>query len=201
MSVDAAHNEGLNAMYARALEEVSDRLHDLRRVEREDVGLAAVALALAVACSWVFAPLALPLLVGGAVIGVRGLRALWLRSDVVEQLTWNRDAYVLPEVRKRAAREATFKRRHQFAAVLRGTLNEPLLGSEDRLGALRGELEDLATELDDERLAFDPAAAVLCASMLSDFEESPLLDPRMPDELLRSRLRQIRAGFSPRQRP
>ena len=129
------------------------------------------------------------------------LHALWLRSDVVEQLTWNRDAYVLPEVRKRATREATFKRRHQFAAVLRGTLNEPLLGSQDRLGALRGELEDLATELDDERLAFDPAAAVLCASMLSDFEESPLLNPRMPDELLRSRLRQIRAGFSPRQRP
>ena len=57
------------------------------------------------------------------------------------------------------------------------------------------ELEALACELEDEELALDPACAVACMRLLSDVSESPLLNPALPPELLRSRVRQIRSGF------
>jgi hypothetical protein len=57
------------------------------------------------------------------------------------------------------------------------------------------ELEALALELDDEALTLDPACAVVCMRLLADGAESPLLNPGLPAEDVRSRLRQIRAGF------
>jgi hypothetical protein len=61
------------------------------------------------------------------------------------------------------------------------------------------ELEALASELEDDELALDPACAVACMRLLSDLSASPLLNPALPPEELRSRVRQIRSGFEARQ--
>lgn len=56
-------------MHARAVEEAAARLHDLRHAEWEGLGVGALALGLAVAATQVHPPLALPLFLGGLVVG------------------------------------------------------------------------------------------------------------------------------------
>ena len=81
---------------------------------------------------------------------------------------------------------------------IRGWLGEPDGGSlEARIRPAAAELEALASELTDGGLELDPACAVACRRLLSDLGESPLLNAARPPEELRSRVRQIRAGFRP----
>jgi hypothetical protein len=182
-------------MYARAVDDAAQRLRALRRQEREDLGLAALALSFAVVAAEVRPAFAAPLFIGGLAVGALGLRALWRRWDLVERLSGERDAYVIPEVFAHAAREAAIDRRQSFAAVIRSHLTQPGLVTEPRVLAAADELEALACELDDSTLALDPAAAVACMRLLSDLGESPLLNQAMPPEDLRARVRQIRSGF------
>jgi hypothetical protein len=174
-------------MYARAVEDAEVRIRELRREEYRDLGLAAVSL--------VHPPLALPLLVGGLAVGILGLRALWRRWDLLERLAGDHDAYVITEVLEHAAREATPERRRVYAAAIRSRLNEASLLSRGRITAVARQLEALASELGDDKLELDPAAAVACARLLEDYAESPLLNPDLPPDELRSRVCQIRAGF------
>lgn len=88
------------------------------------------------------------------------------------------------------------ERRHSFAALIRGTLRRPAPAFEARVIAVAEELEALASDLDDEELALDPASAVACMRLVSDLAGSPLLNPALPPEELRSRVVQIRSGFS-----
>jgi hypothetical protein len=86
------------------------------------------------------------------------------------------------------------ERRHTFAALIRSILAQPGLAVEARvIPAAEGAL---ACELDDGELAFDPACGVACARLLSDLAESPLLNAALLPEELRSRVHQIRAGFT-----
>jgi hypothetical protein len=181
-------------MYARAVEDAATRLRDLRREEWEDLGLAALALAFAVAATHVHPAFALPLFVGGLAVGARGVRALWRRWDLIERLAGERDAYVISEVLAHASRETTMERRRTFAALIRSSLSEPV---EARGSAAAEELEALASELEDGELALDPASAVACTRLLSDVVGSPLLNLALTSEELRSRVRQIRSGFRP----
>ncbi|MGZ8782133.1 MAG: hypothetical protein ACXWZB_01400 [Gaiellaceae bacterium] len=182
-------------MYARAIEEASSRLDDLRREEWEDLGLAALAMSLALAATQALPALAVPLFLGGVVVAARGLRALWRRWDLVDRLVGESDAYLIPEVRARAEREATAERRHAYAARLRGELQQTRLVYRDRVTPAAEEMEALARQLEDERLALDPACAVACMRLVSDPSVSPLLNAELPAEELRSRVRQIRSGF------
>ena len=182
-------------MYARAVDEASARLRELRQEEWDDLGLAALALALAVAATQVHAALAVPLFLGALAVGAFGMRALWRRWDLLERLAGERDAYVISEVLAFASREATMERRHSFAALIRGRLRAPIEG---RVIAAAEEFEALASELDDDELALDPAGAVACMRLLSDLAESPLLNSALPPEDLRARVRQIRSRFRPR---
>jgi hypothetical protein len=168
----------------------------LRREKREDFGLAATTLVLAVVATEVRPALAVPLFVGGLAVGALGLRALWRHWDLVERLSGERAAYVIPEVLAYATREAELDRRQTFAALIRSRVREPGLDGE-RVVAAAEELEALACELDDHALALDPAAAVACMRLLTDLGGSPLLNSALPPEDLRSRVRQIRAGFVP----
>jgi hypothetical protein len=183
-------------MYARAVDDAASRLRELRHEEWEDLILAALALGLAVAATQILPPLALPLLLGGLAVGIRGVRALWRRWDLVERLAGERDAHVLPEVLERASREATMERRQTYAALIRTRLGQPAVVCEARLSAVADELEALASELEDDALVLEPASAVACAHLLSDVKESPLLNPALPPALLRSHVQQIRSGFS-----
>ena len=185
-------------MYARAIDDAEERLHTLRQEECGDLGVAAFALGLAVVVTQVHPELALPLFVGGLGVGVLGLRAALLRWELVERLAGDRDALVIPEVLAHASREATMERRRTFAAMLRRELPLSRRVADARLAAVADELEALACELEDDALALDPVAAVVCFRLLSDVPQSPLLNSGASGEELRSRIRQIRAGFEPR---
>jgi hypothetical protein len=183
-------------MYARAVEEGAARLRALRHEEWEDLGLGAVTIALAVTATQVWPELALPLFVAGVVVGAKGVRAAWRRWDLVDRLAGHIDAYVIPEVLAYASRHTSMERRRTFANFLRSRL----LANDVRIAAVAHELEALATELEDDSLALDPAAAVATMRLLSE-PESPLLDRAAPTEELRSHIRRIRSGFKPRPLP
>ena len=185
-------------MYARRVDEASEQLRELRHEEWGDLGLGALALGLAVAAAEVRPALAVPLFLGGLFVGGRGMKALLRRSELVEWLAGERDAYAIPEVLAWASREATMERRQRYAALLRDTLERPGLLYEARVLAAAEELEALASELDDEELEHDPACAVACTRLLSDVAASPLLNSTLPPEDLRSRVVQIRSGFKAR---
>jgi hypothetical protein len=183
-------------MHARAVDEGAARLRTLRHEQWEDLGLGAAAIALAVGATHVQPQLAVPLFVGGLAVGVKGVRAAWRRWDLVDRLAGDGDAHVLPEVLAYASRQASMDRRRTFASLLRSRL----LTGDARIAAVAQELEELAVELEDDSLALDPVAAIASMRLLSD-PESPLLDRAAPAEELRSRVRQIRAGFEPGRAP
>jgi hypothetical protein len=184
-------------MYARALDDASARLVELRRDERGDLGLAAATLALALVASEVHPPFALPLLLGAVVVGALGIRALWRRCDLIESLAGESDAYVIAEVLVYARREATMERRRYLAARLRGLLADPGVACRPFALFVGDDLEALASELDDATLALDHASAVACRRLVCDPAESPLLNPSLPLESLQSRISRIRSGFTP----
>ena len=105
---------------------------------------------------------------------------------------------MIPEVLAYAAREAKVDRRHTYAALIRGELQQTRLAYADRVMLAADELQALACELEDDELVLDPACAVARMRLLSDVSESPLLNTTLPPELLRSRVRQIRSGFEAR---
>jgi hypothetical protein len=182
-------------VYARAVDQADARLRELRQEERGELGLAAAALAASLISTEVLPELTAPLFIGGLILGVLGLRTLWRRWDLLERLSGDRDAHVISEVRALAAREATMERRQSFAALIRLKIREAELCSDVRLLAVAGELEALASELEDADLTIDAAAAVACARLLSDVAQSPLLNRTLPAEDLRSRVMQIRSGL------
>lgn len=184
-------------MYARAVDDAAQRLRTLRQEECSDLGLAVVALGLAVAVTQVHPPLAAPLFLGGLTVGMLGLRALWRRWDLVERLAGERDAHVIPEVLAYARREATMDRRRTFAAIIRSELPRPGRVVDARVATVADELEALARELEDEALTLDPVCAVACMRLFSDVAESPLFNRAVPATELRSRICQIRNGLAP----
>jgi hypothetical protein len=184
-------------VYARAVDDAGAQLRLLRQEARGGLGLAGFALGLALGASHVRPTLALPLFVGALGVGALGIRALWRRWDLVERLAGERDAYVIPEVKAYASREATMERRQSFAALIRGRLPQPGVIVEPRIAVVADELEALAAELEDVALVLDPALAVACMRLLSDLAESPLLNRAMSPEDLRSRVRRIRSGLRP----
>jgi hypothetical protein len=187
-------------MYARAVDEAAQRLRDLRREEWEDILLAAFAVGLALAATALRPSLAMPLFLGGVCAAVLGVRALWRRWDLVERLAGERDAHTIAEVRSFAASHATLDRRRSYAALIRARLAPSAAASEPLAAAAADELVALACELEDADLDLDPACAVACRRLLTDLVESPLLNPALPPEELRSHVRRIRAGFEPRAR-
>jgi hypothetical protein len=185
-------------MYARAVDEADARLRELRLEGWEDLGLGALTLGLAIAATQVRPSLAMPLFLGGLAIGIRGMRALWRRWDLVDRLAADRDAYVISEVLEYVSREATMERRQSLAASIRWTLRHPDTQLEAHVSTAAGELEALALELEDGELELDPACALACSRFLHDSMESPLLNSARSPEELRSRIRKIRAGFTRR---
>ena len=183
-------------MYARAVDDAHARLRELRREEWEGFALGGVVLALALTATQVRPEVAMPLFLGGLYAWGRGMKALVQRSALVEQLAGDRDAYVIPDVLDYAAREATLDRRHSCAVMLRGRLVEPGAIFEERIRLARGDLEALVSELEDADLDLAPASAVACVRLLSELEQTPLLNPAPPPDELRSRVRQIRSGFT-----
>jgi hypothetical protein len=184
-------------MYARAVDDAATRLRELRVERRDELGVAGLALVLAVVAAEIRPALAVPLLAGGLAVGALGIRSLWRRWELLERLAAERDAYEISEVRAYASSHATPARRRSCAGLIRNWLQRPGLVYEARVAVAADELEALAADLDDASLALDPACAVACVRLLTDVEGSPLLNQALPPEELRCRVRQIRSGFGP----
>jgi hypothetical protein len=183
-------------MVARAVEDAGHRLQDLRREEWEDGAVAAAAFVLAVAASSLRPALALPLFFGGLVLAGRAVRAGWRRWDLVDRLLVERDAYVIPEVRVRAEREATMTNRRSLSRAIRAGLE---VADNLRIAASADELAALAEALADPQLELDPACAAACSRLLTDEVTSLPVNSPLPAGEVRSRLVQIRSGFRPRE--
>ena len=179
-------------MVARAVEDAGRRLHDLRREELEDGLVAAAAFVLAIAASAVRPEFAVPLLVGSLFVLGRAVLAGSRRSDLLERLVVERDAYSIPEVRTRAEHGAGMANRRWLSRAIRSRLE---LSEDPRIVANADQFAELAKELVDPLLALDPACAASCRRLLTDDVESPLLNPAFPAEDVRSQLAQIRCGF------
>jgi hypothetical protein len=184
-------------MHARSVEELEGRLVGMRQDERQELALSGVALGASLAATVLYPPLALPLFVGGVVVGVLGIRALWRRWDLVDRLADDRDAYVLADVLAYAARDATTERRHSSAELIRSWLRTEH-GCDARIAAAAVELAALADDLDDRALELDPACAVACRRLLRDYDVSPLFSSALPPEDVQASIARIRAGFTPR---
>ena len=182
-------------MYARAVEESEGELHELRLAQWECFGLAALFLGSSFAASFINSSLTLPLLIGGLTATVLGVGAAYRRWDLIDQISGERDAYLIDAIRARALQEATRDRRHDLAIRLRLILAAPGSRIDKRVAGARVELDALALDLDDEELLLDPAAAVACARLLTDPVNSPLFDAAGLPEDVRSRVVQIRSGF------
>ena len=177
-------------MDARAVERAELELHELKLRGLSDFGVAVVALGAAVVGSSVLPPLAMPLLLGGLGVGVLGVRALVQHYLLVEDLAVDPDAYLIPEVRRVALRTASLEHRRQLAASIRHALNTSTWGPCPCVDSNRDLLGELATALEDDRLAFDPASAVALDRLLTGGERN-LYSPDLPADELRSRLRRI----------
>jgi hypothetical protein len=185
-------------MYARAVEDAGARLRELRRDEWHELGLAGVALGLAIGATEYAPSLALPLFIGGLAVGVLGIRTLWRHWDLVDRLADEPDAYEIAEVLAYASREATMERRRTSAVLIRHHLESTCTSHPGRCDYARDELVALADDLEDEALDLSPAAAVACSRLLHEPAESPLLNPALPTNRLQSSVARIRSGFTPR---
>ena len=183
-------------MYARAVDEAGTRLRELHDEERHDLALAGVALGLAIGATEYTPSLAVPLLLGGLALGMLGIRALWRHWDLVDRLADEPDAYAIPEVLAYASRQTTMECRRRYAALIHEHLASTYTARSGRLDTAADELVALADELEDEALELSPACAVVCSRLFSEPTESPLLNPELPKDELRSRACRVRSGFT-----
>lgn len=182
-------------MYARAVDDAGTRLRELRNEEWDDHALAGAALGLAMGATEYAPPLALPFFVGGLALGLLGIRALWRHWDLVDRLADEPAAYAIPEVLASALRETTRGRRQRYAALIRHHLEPTTTSRSMRLDDAAEELAALADEFEDEALELSPAGTVACSRLVSEPTQSPLLNPALPQDELRSSAHR-RVGFT-----
>jgi hypothetical protein len=187
-------------MYARAVDDAGKHLRELRRDEWNELGLAGVALGLAIGATEYAPSLALPLLIGGLAIGLLGIQALWRHWDLVDRLADDPDAYAIDEILTYASRETTMESRRRSATLIRHYLEPMCTSRPGGFDHARDELATLADELEDEVLELSPACAVACSRLLSE-PTSPLLNPALSQDALRSSVARIRSGFTCREAP
>jgi hypothetical protein len=186
---DTLRGEEHSVMDARAVDDAARRLADLRGAAGSELAAGLLALGLAVAASFAWRPLAVPLLVGGMLVTATGAVALVRQRLLVEELAVDRDAQAIPEVRSYALALLRPSSRRQLAGALRS--------EKWRHQGLAEELEALASELEDGRLALDPACAAACSLLVTD-GAGPLVNPARPPEDLRAAILHIRSGFEER---
>ncbi len=182
---------------ARMVEQVQERLAELRRVGLEYLLAAGGLASLALAATHLRPDFVLPL-AAGTVAGVAfGLRALTKRQDLIDLLASDRDAQAIPPIRAYAEQLSSRAQRRRVAAELRGLLLRAEQGElpfQCRIRACSGELRELADQLDSD-LDLDPTAAVECVRLVDDGMRSPLFGAETTAADLHSRLLRLLSGF------
>ena len=164
-------------MTARQIDDATERLRDLRLRGTEELAVGATALVIALAATQLRPALAAPLLAGAVVVSFLGVVALVRRSFLIEDLAAERDAYVIPAVRRFGRRAVSPPHRRLLAGKLRAS----------RLEAACPELDELIADLEDDSLRWEPSAAVALERWLDE--------PPGSDADARARLRSVLAGF------
>jgi hypothetical protein len=182
---------------ARRVERLGAELGELRALTLDHLAVAGTVAVAVIAATRLAPSLVLPLLVGGAASAAFATRAAVRRHRLIDELAVERDAYLISEVRCAALRAASRERRRRAAAVIRADLDASGVRS-GPVEAHRAELEALVAALLDERLAFDPAAAVALDRMLGD-GVAPVIGAAEPVEDVRARLLRILNGFDDRE--
>ena len=122
--------------------------------------------------------------------------------DRLRELATQRDAYVLPEVRRFGASLTTQKQRLAVARSIAALLRESSTGDSifllDRVVAHAPALAAIGSALADSSVSVEPAAVASLQQLLTDGSGSPLLNPELNPELLERTLRLILAGIEPR---
>lgn len=194
-------------MDARSVEVVEREL-GLRRLEMFVNGaLAVVSGALAGAAEGFQPRLVLVFGIGAGCAFALAVVAVVRRRDLIRRVALEREAYVIPAVRRYGFGLTTPRRRKLLARSLRSLSDEAQSAFvvRDRVVAFRRELEELAAAFERCGSEVDPISAVACLCLLTDGGLSPLLNPALPVEDLRSALERIRGGIgcppSARDRP
>jgi hypothetical protein len=182
---------------ARDIESAERNLHELRVEEWSDLALAATVVAASLVATVAYPAFVAPLFLGGVVVAVLAGRAFFRRLDLVDTLMLDRDAYAIPEIRRQANRAASMESRRELAAAI-GQRLTPVPGYplNPRVAAVADDLRSLADELEDETLSLEPGCAVLCVQLLKYGDANPLINELITIQELRSRILQVRAGFT-----
>jgi hypothetical protein len=179
-------------MSARDVEQLGRRLRDLNERAAGELALAGVAFVLALLATELRPDLVVPLLAGAVGLTALGIVAFVRSHLLVEDAAADRDAYLLPAVRRFGERAASPGHRRELAAwIRRAVAVSPELASR-RVDENRAALEELRDDLERPDLPLEPACAVALDRLLQD---GGLYDGDLPAEELRSRLTQILAGF------
>jgi hypothetical protein len=177
----------LEAMTARAVQQLEARLDDLRRVGWARLGTAAAAALLAAPAHMLEPALSVALAAGSFVLAMLAVRAFVDRCDLIDSVATDRDALAVAAVRGRAERIAAPQELARTAATLRRLADRE---SDSRLVACRPELLELADAL--STAPPERAVAVACVRFV-ETSESALFDVRVTGVELRSELRHLLA--------
>ena len=102
----------------------------------------------------------MPFFVGGLFVISRLVVIGWRRWDLLDRLVCERDAYTIPAVRARGAEFATMDARRSLSSSIHWRLE---LAENPRIAVAAEEFAELADELLDPELEFDPVCAAACS--------------------------------------
>ena len=192
-------------MDAHSVDRAAHKLASLKRLAQER-------LAVAVEAALIVGPMSLVDLRLGIAIGVGALFELVLvlnssaqRGSLIASLALDRNAYLLPDVRRYGESLTTMANRRAVARSIASMLRDAgrsRLGVElvDRVTAQAPALAALGCALKDPETVVEPTAMAAFAQLLTDGRMSPLLNPKLPARELELALAGIHAGvISPAQ--
>jgi hypothetical protein len=189
----------VETVIARALDDAAARIRHTRRRSSESLVLAAFAAAWAGLAAVTNTRLAVALGVG---VAFELAAAVWFaltRRGLIAGLAVEPDAYVLPEVRAYGAQIAGPRPRRDLAVGIRKMVREAVrpdsLYLGERVQRYARDLEALAHDLTAPGVRVHPASVAACRRFLSEAAESPLYNPRLPEDDIPRILRRIRAGI------
>lgn len=187
-------------MHERALEEAASELDRRRRRGFQAATLALSATLTAGIAALFSLPLAAALGAGAFLEALLAAVEASRRRELVARLALEPAAYALPTVAAYGARAAQVRQRARLAAWLVEVVAEACMPYSlylgDRVALVAQELEVLAHELVAPTRSVEPTSAVACRRLLTHAVESPLYNPALPLEELRSTLQRIRAGIA-----
>lgn len=187
-------------MNARELEQAQSDLGARRRKAVHTAALACVAIVVALPLVWLSPRLAIALAAAAAGEAAVAAAVFHGRRERIARLALDPAAYAIRDVERYGQR--CVGERRKLAAWLVEVVAEARMPASfylrDRVDRSAADLELLARELGASAAKVQPASAVACRRLLTHTVESPLYNPRVPADELRSALLRIRAGIRTR---